>query len=99
MGPRVINPARKQHRVSFALHDANNLIILIIMPFLYTLFVIDNPEDDHMNIYDYCSNSQAYSTTIKKPQTENRPCSGYTSSNRRNDEKRTFQRISKIYNC
>ena len=84
MGPRVkiINPARTQHRVSFALHDANNLIILIIMPFLYTLFVIDNPEDDHMNIYDYCSNSQAYSTTIKKPQ-ENRTCSGYTSSNRR----------------
>lgn len=48
MDPRVkiINPARKQHRVSFALLDANKLIILIIMPFLYTLFVIDNPEDD-----------------------------------------------------
>ena len=85
MGPRVkiINPARKQHRVSFALHDANNLIILIIMPFLYTLFAIDNPEDDHMNIYDYSSNSQAYSTTIKRPQTENRTCSRYTCSNRR----------------
>lgn len=31
-------------------------MILILMPFLYTLFVIDNPEDDHKNIYSCCSN-------------------------------------------
>jgi hypothetical protein len=31
--------------------------MLIIMPFLYTLFVIDKPEDDHRNIYNCCSNS------------------------------------------
>lgn len=78
MDPRVkiINPARKQHRVSFALHDANNLIILIIMPFLYTLFVIDNPEDDYRNIYNCYSNSEAYSTTIKNHKLKNGTCSG-----------------------
>jgi hypothetical protein len=98
MDPRVkiINPARKQHRVSFALHDANNLIILIIMPFLYTLFVIDNPEDDHKNIYGCWSNPRPIVPRLENHELKIEPVPDILALS---GKKMTLRSISNIYNC